>query len=153
MMLTALSSRLRGEGAFFNPTFYMCSDLAGATNTNQPNRLRSNDMKHNPLITLALMVAAPLLLASTAQAADGAAVYKDKTCVACHGKDAKTPLLPNYPRIAGQNKAYIIQQMKDIKSGARSNGQTAAMKGIMHLVSDEEIEAVADYVSKLPTND
>ena len=37
--------------------------------------------------------------------------------------------------------------MKDIKSGARANGQTAAMKGIMHLVSDAEIETIAAWLS------
>ncbi len=93
-----------------------------------------------------LLAAAPL---SASAALDGAALYKAKTCTACHGKDAKSPIMPNYPKIAGQNKAYIIQQMKDIKSGARNNGNTAAMKGIMHLVSDEEIDAIADYVSRL----
>jgi cytochrome c len=39
--------------------------------------------------------------------------------------------------------------MQDIKSGARANGNSAAMKGVMHLVSDEEIKALADYLSKL----
>ncbi len=97
-------------------------------------------------------LAAVLSLASFSgamMAADGAALYKSKTCSACHGKDAKTPIMPTYPRIAGQNKEYTIQQMKDIKSGARVNGMTAAMKGIMHLVSDEEIVAVAEYISGL----
>ncbi|HGG60956.1 MAG TPA: c-type cytochrome [Gammaproteobacteria bacterium] len=84
-----------------------------------------------------------------AAAGDGAALYKEKTCVACHGPDGKKPLLPVYPKLAGQNKAYMAQQMKDIKSGARANGQTAAMKGIMHLVSDDDIEALADYLSKV----
>ena len=51
-------------------------------------------------------------------------------------------------RIAAE-AAYAEQQMKDIKSGARNNGQTAAMKGVMHLVNDEEIKAIAEYVSKL----
>ena len=50
--------------------------------------------------------------------------------------------MPNYPKLAGQNAAYAEQQMKDIKSGARNNGQTAAMKGVMHLVNDEEIKAI-----------
>ena len=80
---------------------------------------------------------------------DGAALYMTRTCFACHGKDAKTPILPNYPKIAGQNVAYVEQQMRDIKSGARSNGQTAAMKGIMPLVADEEIPALAAYLSSL----
>lgn len=81
--------------------------------------------------------------------ADGAKLYADKTCVACHGKDAKTPLLPAYPKIAGQNAAYAEKQMLDIKSGARANGNSAAMKGIMGLVSPAEIKELALYLSKL----
>ena len=92
---------------------------------------------------------AAALFAAPALAADGAALYKDKTCNACHGPKGDKPLMPNYPKIAGQNAAYTEQQMKDIKSGARNNGQTAAMKGVMHLVNDEEIKALADYLSKL----
>ena len=39
--------------------------------------------------------------------------------------------------------------MIDIKSGARSNGQSAAMTGVMGLVSDEEMKALADYISTM----
>jgi cytochrome c len=105
----------------------------------------------NRVIKFLLSLSAITLILSpmVTQAADGAALYKSKTCVACHGKDGKSPVLPNYPKIAGQNEAYVLQQMKDIKSGARSNGQSAAMKGVMHLVSDEEIQALAKYVASL----
>ena len=105
-------------------------------------------MKYSKLMVAAL-VASPLLGSSVASAADGAALFKEKTCIACHGAEGKKPLLPVYPKLAGQNKDYMKQQMTDIKSGARANGQAAAMKGIMHLVSDEDIEALADYLSKL----
>lgn len=104
-------------------------------------------MKLKSLFSLCILPAA--LLSSSAFALDGAALYQEKTCTACHGKDAKKPLMPNYPKLAGQNAAYAEQQMKDIKSGARSNGQTAAMKGVMHLVNDEEIKALAEYIAKL----
>ena len=90
-----------------------------------------------------------LLAAGPAAALDGAALYTTKTCVACHGKDANTPIMPNYPKLAGQNAEYALNQMKDIKSGARTNGQTAAMKGVMHLVSDEELKAIADWLATL----
>lgn len=80
---------------------------------------------------------------------DGAKLYVERTCVACHGKDAKTPILPDYPRLAGQSAAYAEKQMHDIKSGARANGNAAAMKGVMHLVSDEEIKALSEYLSGL----
>ena len=104
-------------------------------------------MKHAFLMTATLAVT--MSAAFTVQAADGAKLYMEKTCVACHGKDAKTPLTPQYPKIAGQNAAYAEQQMKDIKSGARANAQSAAMKGVMHLVSDAEIKVLADWLSKL----
>ena len=102
-----------------------------------------------------LLIAAALGVSTPALALDGAKLYQDKTCWSCHGKDAKTPLkgMP-YPKLAGQHATVLIKQiaeaqMKDIKSGARNNGQSAAMKGVMGLVSDEEIKAIAEYLSKL----
>jgi cytochrome c len=101
-----------------------------------------------------LIAAASLILAGlavTAQAADldGETLYKKKTCIACHGKGAVAPILPTYPKLAGQNADYAFNQMKDIKSGARNNGQTAAMKGIMHLVSEDEMRAIAGWLQGL----
>ena len=94
------------------------------------------------------LIATALVAGSAVAAPDGAKLYADKTCNACHGPKGDKPLMPNYPKIAGQNAAYTEQQMKDIKSGARNNGQTAAMKGVMHLVNDEEIKAIAEFLSK-----
>ena len=100
------------------------------------------------------MLSAMMLMTVVAPsyALNGEALFKDPTkggCTACHGKDAKTPLLPMYPKLAGQNEAYLLQQLKDIKSGKRNNGMSAAMKGIMHMVSDEEMAAIAKYLSTL----
>lgn len=97
----------------------------------------------------AALIGALMSVSGMAAALDGAALFQQKTCSACHGKDAKTPVLPTYPKLAGQNAAYAAQQMRDIKSGARNNGMTAAMKGVMHLVSDEEIDAIAAWVATL----
>ena len=87
------------------------------------------------------------LAVSNALALDGGELYQTKTCFSCHGKDAQTPILPIYPKLAGQNAEYAAAQMRDIKSGARANGQSAAMKGVMHLVSDEEIDAIAAWLA------
>ena len=84
-----------------------------------------------------------------APAADGATLFAKKTCLACHGKDAKTPILPTYPKLAGQSADYAYNQMVDIKTGARNNGQTAAMKGIMPLVSEEEMRTIANWLATL----
>lgn len=95
------------------------------------------------------LLAAAFVAAPAIAAPDGAALYQEKTCWSCHGKDGKKTLTPAFPKVAGQNAAYAEQQMKDIKSGARANGQSAAMKGVMELVNDAEIKALADYLSKL----
>jgi cytochrome c len=95
------------------------------------------------------LAALALALSSNAFAADGKALFNEKTCAACHGATGNKPILPDYPKIAGQNAKYVAKQMLDIKSGARNNGNSAAMQGVMHLVSDEEIKVLADYVSKL----
>ena len=101
-------------------------------------------MKYGLIIAAlaATSIAAPAM-------ADGKALYMEKTCIACHGKDAKKPLTPEYPKLDGQNAKYAEKQMQYIKSGARANGNSAAMKGVMHLVSDEEIKQLAKYLSEI----
>jgi cytochrome c len=99
--------------------------------------------------SILLVSVSTLLFSSLAIADEGADLYTAKTCSTCHGADAKTPIMSTYPKIAGQNKDYIIQQMTDIKSGARSNGQSIAMKSIMAQVSDEDIAKIAAYVAGL----
>jgi cytochrome c len=103
---------------------------------------------------LFLITALTTLVSGTALA-DGAALYAEKTCIACHGKEGKKPMTPTFPKLAGQNAAYMEQQMRDIKSGARANASSAAMKGVMinpegvELVSDKDIKDLALYLSKL----
>ncbi len=94
-------------------------------------------------------VALAVFASTSAMAADGAKLYADKTCNACHGPAGNKTLMPDYPKIAGQNAKYIEKQMQDIKSGARANGNSAAMKGVMHLVNDAEIKELSEYISKL----
>ena len=88
-------------------------------------------------------------LSFNTMAADGAALYTAKLCQTCHGAEGKAPIMPQYPKLNGQNKEYLLAQMKDIKSGARSNGMAAAMKAMVATVTDEEFEAIADYLSKV----
>lgn len=88
-------------------------------------------------------------LSGQALALDGADLFQKKTCFSCHGKDANTPIMPVYPKLAGQNADYAYNQMKDIASGARNNGQSVAMKGVMHLVNDEEMKAIAAWLATL----
>jgi cytochrome c553 len=102
-----------------------------------------------PAAASAAPAAAAATPAAPAAAADpGAAAYQAKGCGGCHGADGKTTPMGTYPKIAGQSAVYLLAQMKDIKSGTRANGQTAMMKPIIAGVSDDEMKAIAEWLSK-----
>ncbi len=90
---------------------------------------------------------AGMLVGATAVSADGAALYTAKICMTCHGADAKTPIMPTYPKLAGQNSDYCVAQTKDIKSGARANGLSAAMKATVAAVTDAEFKEICDWIA------
>ena len=52
-------------------------------------------------------------------------------------------------RIAGQREEYLVKALHDYKSGARSGGAQAAMADVAYPLSDEEITALAHYLSHL----
>lgn len=94
-------------------------------------------------------IALSLVAGGQGFASDGAALYAAKACIACHGPEGKKPIVDTTPKLAGQNKGYLVQQLKDIKSGARNNGGTAQMKAIAAGLNDADIEAIATYLSGL----
>jgi cytochrome c len=105
-----------------------------------------------PIEILALSTAmAALALGGngTLHAADGAALYKSRACHACHGEDAKTTILPVYPKLAGQNAPYLLDQMRAIRDGTRTNGMAIAMRPLMASVPDDEFKSIADWLSTL----
>jgi cytochrome c553 len=101
-------------------------------------------------LLLAGLAMSLILISSSAFSADGKTLYEDKGCTGCHGDDAKTPLEKGYPRLAGQNGGYLLQQLMDIKSGARKNGKIPdTMKPVIDELSEPELKLLADYLASL----
>jgi cytochrome c553 len=73
---------------------------------------------------------------------------KDKlnidSCVACHGATGNS-IAPNFPKIAGQGKAYIFKQLQDFKSGTRKD---AIMASIVANLSTDDMANWAEHFSK-----
>jgi len=84
-----------------------------------------------------------------AAVARGEVLFQDNTCFSCHGPQGRRPIAPHIPRLAGQNEAYLARQLRDIKSGVRDNGATAQMAGVVARISDDDIPALAAYLSSL----
>ncbi len=72
-------------------------------------------------------------------------------CVRCHGEKGKGKGKNNslFPIIGGQQKAYLVKQLKDFKSGKRANDPAGMMAMVAKGLSNKEIEAVAEYAAGL----
>ncbi|MDQ1325012.1 MAG: hypothetical protein QG564_136 [Campylobacterota bacterium] len=71
-------------------------------------------------------------------------------CTGCHGQDGKTKALGKSEIIAGQSEANLVASMNEYKAGTRNvSGMGALMKSQMDTVSDEEIKAIAAYISSI----
>lgn len=68
-------------------------------------------------------------------------------CAGCHGADGNSTA-GTFPKLAGQNVRYLLKQMNDIKSGARS---VPAMTGQLDGKSDQDMEDIAAYFSSQQT--
>jgi cytochrome c553 len=71
-------------------------------------------------------------------------------CVNCHGIKGKglDPNIFMFPVIGGQHSAYIRKQLFDFRDRSRTNSPNGIMNIIAKNLTDDEIEAVADYVSR-----
>ena len=87
------------------------------------------------------------IVGTPAMAAKGAALFQSANCNACHGDDAKTPIMPEYPRLAGQSPEYLFKQIRDFESGARTNDPFGAMKDAVKPLSEDDARAIAYWLS------
>ncbi|MEO8343224.1 MAG: c-type cytochrome [Gallionella sp.] len=70
-------------------------------------------------------------------------------CVNCHGVNGKglTPNTSMFPVIGGQQKDYIRRQLVNFRKGDRTNSPNGIMNKITQKLTDDELEALADFVS------
>ena len=78
----------------------------------------------------------------------GKALYAK--CVSCHGANGKLKALGKSEIIAGQSAADLEKKMMEYKAGTRNvAGMGALMQGQVKDLSDEDIKALAEYISSL----
>ncbi|HEX4781181.1 MAG TPA: cytochrome c [Usitatibacter sp.] len=103
------------------------------------------------------ILAATLLAAcaATVQAADDNKVTIENRiaqCQGCHGiQDWKTafPEVYHVPKLGGQNAAYIVNALKEYKSGDRDFGTMRAMASDL---SEDDMKQLGDYFGAKPAN-
>ena len=70
-------------------------------------------------------------------------------CMACHGPAGTGNPAANYPRINAQHAVYTELQLKAFKAEERANDLNGIMRDIAGRMSNDSIEAVADYLQGL----
>lgn len=69
-------------------------------------------------------------------------------CAACHAPNG-AGMPAQFPRLAGQHADYTVAQLKAFRGGQRANDPAQMMRGAAAKMSDQEITAVAEYISGL----
>ncbi len=97
----------------------------------------------NPWIFgLALLALTNSVLAAAGEPRKGQQIAS-QVCAACHGTDGNSFLSAN-PNLAGQHADYLVKQLKNYKSGGRTN---PVMTGMVATLSDDDIKNVSAYFS------
>ena len=96
----------------------------------------------------ALFLAFPLFCQTGAARGDDLAAGRHKVltlCQNCHGEDGRATL-PGAANLSGQQKEYLVGQLRAFRSGARHNEQ---MSVVAKSLSDADIENVAEWYSSI----
>jgi cytochrome c553 len=97
--------------------------------------------------TRLLIAAVACALATAAQAAGDPVAGRQKNfqCMGCHGIPGWKTAFPevyHVPKLGGQHAAYIVNALKQYKSGERDHG---TMRAIAATLSDKDMEDIAAY--------
>jgi cytochrome c553 len=67
-------------------------------------------------------------------------------CAACHSPTGSGNPAAGFPALSGQHSMYVVTQLQRFKSGERKGDM---MKGTVANMSEDEMKAVAEYISGL----
>lgn len=70
-------------------------------------------------------------------------------CIACHGPKGTGNAQAGFPVLAGQHAAYTISQLQAFKENKRKNDLNHIMQDISNRMSQDDMEAVANYIQGL----
>ncbi len=98
---------------------------------------------------------APAAAKDKALVAQGEKIYRGgvaamgvPACSGCHGPDG-SGIPAMFPRLAGQHGEYIVAELIKFRNGERANDPAKMMQMIAMKMSDQDMKAVAEYISGL----
>jgi cytochrome c553 len=106
-----------------------------------------NEMRNSKTCVLVASLLATVSgsLVGTARAGDAAPRLVQTLCQNCHGVDG-VALLPGAANLSGQQKEYLVEQLRAFRSGKRQNPQ---MSVIAKPLSDDDIDKLCEWYSSI----
>jgi len=108
------------------------------------------------LITVALLTSIGFTSAANAASKEkGQALVEKANCASCHGAGLNAPILPAYPKLAGQYADYLYYALKAYKVGngnAQFGRNNAVMGSQVQNFTDADLQDMAAYIASLPGN-
>jgi cytochrome c553 len=71
------------------------------------------------------------------------------SCAACHGPAGRGNPMAGFPSLYGQHAQFTSDQLKYFRDGSRANDAGSMMRSIARKMTDEQIEAVSQYIQGL----
>lgn len=97
----------------------------------------------------------PGIVTNPALVAAGETIFKEgnkqngvPACAGCHMPNGGGA--PRFPSIAAQNAEYVVLQLQGFRNGSRANDFGLLMRTVTSRLTDEEIQAVSQYVASMP---
>ena len=110
-------------------------------------------MKFALITTVFMAIFGAFNLAHAASIDKGRAIVEKANCASCHGAGLNAPILPAYPKLAGQYADYLYYSLKAYKVG-NSNAQygrnNAIMSSQVQAYTDADLQDISAYIASLP---
>jgi cytochrome c553 len=108
-------------------------------------------MKISLLISLLL---SSIGLAQASNLAKGKELVEKNNCAACHGANLNEPVIPAYPKLAGQYPDYLYYALRSYQVANNPNfgRKNAVMTSQVTQYSDADLRDMAAYIASLPGN-
>ena len=106
---------------------------------------QASTLSDQDMVDIAAYLSGTVLTPAAAPANAPPAPAAVAVCAACHGPTGISTV-PNYPNLAGQHADYLKREIAEYKDGGRKNAIMAAMAAT---IKDSDVEALADYFSRV----
>jgi cytochrome c553 len=98
-------------------------------------------------------------VANAANLEKGKALVEKGNCASCHGAGLNAPIMPAYPKLAGQYPDYLYYALKAYEVGnsnhlyGRNNATMSSLiKAQATPLTDQDLRDIAAYIASLPGN-